>query len=81
MSEIKVLPMGSLGHGFIGGEFVPDGQDEYYLRNQQAPRPEGGWRHLKADEIEILVKNANVADNWDNLLVSDPFSAHSVKNC
>jgi hypothetical protein len=81
MTEIKVLPMGSLGHGFISGEFVPDGQDEHYLRNQQAPRPEDGWRHLMADEIEALVRNANTADHWDNILVTDQFTPHSIKNC
>ena len=81
MSEIRVFPVGTLGRDFISGPFVPQGQDEYYLRNTQVSRPAGGWRHLRADEIETLVKNANTADNWDNLLVSGDFTPHNIKNC
>jgi hypothetical protein len=81
MSEIQVLPMGSLGREFISGPFLPEGKDEYYLRNTQVTPPAGGWRHLKADEIETLVKNANTSDNWDNLLVSGEFTPHNIKNC
>ena len=55
--------------------------DEYYLRNEQAPEPEGGWRKLRSEEIETLVKNANASDNWDNLLVSEQFTPHLIKNC
>ncbi len=81
MSDARVLPTGSLGHNFIGGPFLPPGQDEYYLRNAQSQAPDGGWRHLRADEIETLVKNNNAADNWDHLLVTNQFLPHSIKNC
>ena len=81
MSQIQVLPMGCLGRDFLADPFLPPGQDEYYLRNTQVTPPEGGWRHLKADEIETLVKNANTSDNWDNLLVSGEFTPHNIKNC
>jgi len=73
--------MGAIGHHFICGAFVPEGRDEHYLRNAQSPRPAGGWRHLRADEIETLVKNANTADHWDNLLVTSQFLAQNIKNC
>ena len=33
MSELRILPMESLGRDFISGSFVPQGEDEYYLRN------------------------------------------------
>jgi len=81
MSEMKVLPIGSLGRDFIPAEFLPEGMDEYYLRNEQAPGPAGGWRNLRADEIESLVKNANASDNWDNIFVTEQFAPHLVKNC
>ena len=81
MSKLQVLPIGSLGGDFIPAEFIPEGMDEYYLRNEQAPEPEGGWRKLRSEEIETLVKNANASDNWDNLLVSEQFTPHLIKNC
>ena len=81
MSELHVLPIGSLGADFIPAEFLSEGADEYTLRNEQATRPEGGWRKLRADEIEALVKNANASDSWDNILVTEQFTPHLVKNC
>ncbi len=73
--------MESVGRGFISGEHVPEGSDEYYLRNRQTPRPDDHWRHLKAEEIEILVRNNNTASAWGSILVSDQFVPHHVKNC
>ncbi|MDP6544854.1 MAG: DUF4954 family protein [Phycisphaerae bacterium] len=81
MSEMQVLPIESLGRDFVPAEFLPEGMDEYYLRNQQAPGPTDGWRNLRADEIETLVKNANASDNWDDILVTEQFAPHLVKNC
>jgi len=65
---------------FIDNEFLPVGQDEYYLRNKQTNMPDGGWRHLRSDEIERLVKNNNSCENWDNFLVTDKFNPKLIKN-
>jgi len=81
MSELQVLPIDALGKDFIPDEFIPEGKDEYYLRNEQTPRPTDQWRNLRAHEIETLVKNANASDNWDNILVTERFAPHLVKNC
>jgi hypothetical protein len=81
MPEMRVLPAGSLGYRFISGPYVPEGQDEYYLRNLQLPRPDGHWRNLRAHEIETLVKNGNNCDNWDDILVTDQFDPLHVRNC
>jgi hypothetical protein len=81
MSEIRVVPIGSLGRGFIAEEFLPQGADEYYLRNEQSPRPAEAWRHLRAEEIETLVKNGNTTEDWESILVTDHFAAHLVKDC
>jgi len=81
MNDTTVLPAGSLGRDFISGPFVPEGCDEYYLRNEQSPRDPGEWRTLRADEIETLVKNGNRCDNWDDILVTDHFDAAHVRNC
>ena len=81
MGEIKVLPPERIGHNFIPPEYLPPGKDEFYLRNQQSPRGEGAWRQLRAQEIEVLVKNGNTCDDWDWLLVTDPFAPYLVKSC
>ena len=74
MSEVKVLPPEKLGRNFIPAEYLPPGEDEFYLRNRQSPRSDGAWRHLRAREIEVLVKNGNTCDDWDWMLVTDPFT-------
>ncbi|WP_447642191.1 MULTISPECIES: DUF4954 family protein [Chitinophagaceae] len=69
-----------LGYHFIADNFIPEGKDEYYLRNQQN-RSGIDYRHLTASEIESLVQNRNTSDNWNNLLVSDDFNPKLVRNC
>jgi len=81
MSQIRIVPIGSLGRDFIPAEHLPEGKDEYHLRNEQARRPAESWRHLRAEEIETLVKNGNSTEDWDQILVTDHFAAHLVKDC
>jgi len=81
MNELRIVPMEQLGHGFIPQEYLPAGKDEYYLRYEQSPKPTEAWRQLRAEEIETLVKNGNTADSWDNILVTEQFMPHQVKNC
>jgi hypothetical protein len=81
MHEMQILPVESIGRQFIPPEYLPRGKDEFHLRNRQCPRPLEQWRHLMAEEIETLVKNANTADSWENILVTDQFTPHSIKNC
>ena len=80
MNETQVEPLGSLGRDFISDPHIPAGTDEYYLRNEQTPRDPAEWRSLRADEIETLVKNGNVCDNWDDILVTDQFDPAHVRN-
>ena len=81
MSDLEIRPMAAMGHGFIAGEFLPAGRDEYYLREEQSPRPAEGWRGLRTDEIETLLANGNTADSWGNLQVTGEFTPHLIKNC
>ncbi len=81
MDELRMVPIGSLGHDFIPEPYLPADGDQYYLRNVQSPGLADRVRPLRSDEIEILVKNGNTADDWDNLLVSDQFNPNHVKNC
>lgn len=80
MNKILKKPLHRIGYDFIYSPFLPEGKDEYYLRDQQ--RGNGrAFRKLTAHEIEVLVKNENQADDWTDILVSDKFDPSLVKNC
>ncbi len=79
MVNVREVPSDRSGSDFIPPEYLPAGKDEYYLRNEQLGKSIA-WRHLRADEIETLVKNNNTCSNWDLLLVGDPFDPRQIKN-
>ena len=81
MTHVNLASESTLGKQFIPDEFLPSGKDEYYIRNEQNPRPEGYWRHLRSEEIEQLVKNGNTCPNWDDILVREKFNPQLVSNC
>lgn len=80
MNIIHKHPVNNLGYNFIDKKFIPAGKDEYFLRNQQNTTGIT-YRKLVAQEIEILVRNRNTSDDWNNILVSSSFNAELVKNC
>jgi hypothetical protein len=79
MEFLKRFDAGMLGYGFIDEAFLPKGKDEYYLRFKQNPRQD--YRQLNAQEINQLIRNNNSSDNWDKVLVSDPFNSSLIQNC
>ncbi len=80
MNPIIKRPIAEIGYHFIPDQYLPKGKDEYYLRNKQN-RNSHVYRQLTALETEVLVRNRNTADNWNNLLVTDAFNPELVKNC
>lgn len=80
MNIIRKSPLNTLGYHFIPAEYIPKGKDEYYLRNQQNVNGIH-YRQLTAYEIEMLVRNRNTSDNWNNILVSNAFNPEQVQNC
>ncbi|WP_153795730.1 DUF4954 family protein [Foetidibacter luteolus] len=79
-NNIKKVTFSSLGYGFIPPSLLPEGKDEYHLRNIQN-RSGIEYRNLTAYEIESLVRNRNTSDDWNKILVSDAFNPELVKNC
>src|ERR1700755_2001305 len=79
-NAITKTPIEKLGYNFIKPQFLPEGKDEYYLRDIQN-RSGINYRNLTAYEIEALVKNRNTSDDWNKILVSDAFNADLVRNC
>ncbi|WP_339901103.1 DUF4954 family protein [uncultured Cyclobacterium sp.] len=80
MNKITRHPISTLGYQFIDPKYLPEGADEYYLRNKQN-RTKTLFRNLNANEIEQLVRNQNQADDWNKIFVSDAFNPELVKNC
>jgi len=81
MGPIKLTPADDFSHRFLEPEDLPAGCDEFYLRDQQLGHNPERYRRLRADELEVLVKNGNNAEDWDTILVADPFRAKSIVNC
>ncbi|MBX2931096.1 MAG: DUF4954 family protein [Chitinophagaceae bacterium] len=79
-NNIKKSHVSSLGYDFIKKEHIPKGKNEYYLRNMQN-KSGIEYRHLTAYEIEVLVRNRNTSDNWNNIYVSNAFNPELVQNC
>jgi hypothetical protein len=80
MTEIKKRSIQLLGYDFVAKEFIPKGKDEYYLRNIQN-RSNIQYRKLTDKEKKILLRNNNNSDDWDKVLIADPFNCELVKNC
>lgn len=79
MNIITKHPINNLGYNFIDAAYIPEGEDEYYLRNQQNNNGID-YRHLTGFEIEILIRNGNTSDDWGKIFVSKEFDPVLVKN-
>jgi len=80
MNNIKKKPLNVIGYQFVDQQYIPEGADEYYLRELQNTNGKT-HRNLSAYEIEVLVRNNNTSDNWNAIKVSDAFNPELVKNC
>ena len=80
MNKILKKPLHQIGYDFIVPPYLPEGKDEYYLRNEYFDK-DRTVRRLSAYEIEVLVKNENQADNWTDIYVDEKFDPKLVKNC
>jgi len=80
MNIIKKQPLAKLGFEFIESEYIPKGKDEYYLRNLQFKNAQT-YFHLTNEQIDVLIRNNNTADKWENIKVTKNFNPKFVKNC
>ena len=80
MDQVTIIDYDRIYKNFIEEKYLHDGHDEYYYRNQQVQKPEGGWRHLHSSEVERLVMNNNSATDWDDIWVTDEFDTNMVRN-
>ena len=80
MNPIIKKPITEIGYKFIPEQFIPKGEDEYYLRRKQN-RNGIQYRKLTHHEIDALIRNNNTSDNWELIEVTDVFSADLIQNC
>jgi hypothetical protein len=87
-------PAPGYGYDFIPSAYLPPGEDEYYLRNQQldalyTPPPgsvhkerrQDRYRPLIPEEIRVLEAQGNSCAAWHDVWVTDGFNPHLVKHC
>ncbi len=79
MNIIKTHPVEELGYNFMESKYIPTGENEYHIRDIQNDGRK--YRALTALELDTLIHNRNTSDNWNNILVSESFSAGLIKNC
>jgi len=75
---MNILPIDRYGYDFIPSDYLPEGKDEYWLRDQQHTEQKK-WRLLTEKETEILEKNANFCTNWGDFWVTDPFDPGLIR--
>lgn len=80
MDKVTLIEYDKIYKNFIEKKYLHDGHDEYYYRDLQVKKPANGWRHLRSDEVEHLVKNSNSATNWDDIRVTDEFDPSMIRN-
>ena len=80
MNIINKIPLNQIGTGFIENKYLPEGENEYYLRNKQN-QASIKYRNLNSYEIEVLVRNRNTSNNWNDIFVAENFNPELVKNC
>jgi len=80
MDTIKITSPNKIGYGFIPPEYIPKGKDEFYLRNIQLNTSDSLWRHVSSSEIDLLVKNNNYSENWNDIWVTEGFNPELIKN-
>ncbi|HKL58990.1 MAG TPA: DUF4954 family protein [Sphaerochaeta sp.] len=78
-NKVRMLETRQFGYDFIDASYIPEGKDEYYLRNQMLGSVTG-YRNLTQAEIETLEENLNISPAWEHVLVSDPFDPSLIKN-
>ena len=80
MERVTIIPAENAFNSWIDPKYIPEGNDKYSLRNTQAKEPEGGWRHLSQNEMATLIRNNNVATDWNSILVGNSFDPEVIRD-
>lgn len=80
MAKVTTQNINRLGYDFIPDTYLPQGENEYYLRNRQSAS-DRTYRNLTPTEIRDLKNNNNYCPDWSKIYVSEHFDADYVQNC
>lgn len=78
MGYINKHPLQKIGYDFIPTAYLPEGKDEYYLRDTQRETNKQ-YRQLTVEEIQILEMNHNESTDWSDVWVTDKFLPNQIK--
>ncbi len=78
MPDLKLMPLKGISEDFVPREFR-SGNGDGQCANPLPDRSR--YRNLAAQEIEVLVKNSNTAEDWNRVFVTDSFDPDLVMNC
>jgi hypothetical protein len=79
MSSLETGSLRDFSKEFVPEEYGEECREEDLQRFQGVGGKE--YRPLSSEQIEILVKNNNTAEDWDSILVGDRFDPRLVRNC
>jgi hypothetical protein len=79
MSESTVGKLEDFSKDFVPAEYGQECRDEDLRIFQQEGKKD--YRPLSSEQIEVLVKNNNTAEDWDRILVTEEFDPLLVRNC
>ncbi len=79
MSDIIIQPLEGISADFLPPEQRSDRGNPREFSNP--PQDANLHRRLKAQEIEVLVKNGNSAEDWDMIRVGHEFDPDLIVNC
>ncbi len=79
MSEVNAGDLKDFSTSFVPPEYGQDCRDEDLQRFREGAIRD--YRSLSSEQIEVLVKNNNTAEDWDRILVTENFDPRLVRNC
>ena len=81
MNPIRMTPAGDFNRAMTEQDTAAGNAARQALRDEHSDKPAGHWRRLRPDEVQALVANGNKAQDWDTVLVADPFRPDSITHC
>ncbi len=79
MSHIEIGSLRDFSKGFVPAQYGEECREEDLRLFQSDGVKE--YRPLSSEQIEILAKNNNTAEDWDRILVGERFDPRLVRNC
>jgi len=78
MDNVQIVPADTIGGEFVAAEYRVQG-DELAVRDSQFQHADRQWRRLTRDERKSLSQNGNRCDDWNRVLVCDPFDPGLIR--